>query len=167
MVVISARVSPACVAAKVSIGSTSPGCRVALLAHDFMSEMLDIDAPGARANCEAMWSAELAYAVGLMATDGNLARDGRHMTFVSRDHALVETLRRCLRLTALARPTRTPRGGTLYRVQWGSRTLYDWFLAVGLMPAKSLRLGALAVPDQYFGDFFRGCIDGDGTVLRY
>jgi len=129
--------------------------------------MLDIDAPGARANCEAMWSAELAYAVGLMATDGNLARDGRHMTFVSRDHALVETLRRCLRLTALARPTRTPRGGTLYRVQWSSRTLYDWFLAVGLMPAKSLRLGALAVPDQYFGDFFRGCIDGDGTVLRY
>jgi len=41
------------------------------------------------------------------------------------------------------------------------------FLIVGLMPAKSRRLGALAVPDQYFVDFFRGCIDGDGTVLCY
>jgi len=113
------------------------------------------------------WGAELAYAVGLMATDGNLSGDGRHLSFVSRVLDLVETLRHCLGLAAPARPLRTQRGGILYRVQWSSRTLYDWFLAVGLMPAKSRRLGALAVPDEFFVDFFRGCIDGDGTVLRY
>jgi hypothetical protein len=25
----------------------------------------------------------------------------------------------------------------------------------------------LAIPDEYFADFFRGCIDGDGSVLVY
>ncbi len=34
-------------------------------------------------------------------------------------------------------------------------------------PAKSLTLGALAVPDEYFADFFRGCVDGDGSVRVY
>jgi len=36
-----------------------------------------------------------------------------------------------------------------------------------LTPAKSLTLGPLSVPDEYFTDFFRGCIDGDGSVLIY
>ena len=31
----------------------------------------------------------------------------------------------------------------------------------------ALTLGPIAVPDQYFRDFFRGCIDGDGSVLTY
>jgi hypothetical protein len=30
-----------------------------------------------------------------------------------------------------------------------------------------LTLGPLAVPDEYFADFFRGCLDGDGSVLVY
>jgi hypothetical protein len=102
-----------------------------------------------------------------MATDGNLARDGRHVSFVSKDRDLVETLRRCLGVTTAARPLRTPRGETHYRVQWGDRRLYDWLLEVGLTPAKSLTLGPLAVPDQFFADFFRGCIDGDGSVKVY
>ena len=70
-----------------------------------------------------------------------------------------------LRVTTAARAIRTPRGGTLFRVQWGSRILYDWLLAGGLMPAKSRKLGQLAVPEEYFADFFRGCIDGDGSML--
>lgn len=28
-------------------------------------------------------------------------------------------------------------------------------------------MGPLAIPDEYFADFFRGCIDGDGSVLVY
>jgi hypothetical protein len=62
------------------------------------------------------WSADVAYVIGLIATDGNLGRK---------------------------RPV------------------------IGLTPAKSLTLGPLSVPDEYFADFFRGCIDGDGTMLVY
>jgi hypothetical protein len=38
---------------------------------------------------------------------------------------------------------------------------------VGLTPAKSLTLGPLAIPDEYFVDFFRGCVDGDGSIVSY
>ena len=52
-------------------------------------------------------------------------------------------------------------------MQWTSRRHYAWFVEVGLTPAKSLTLGALAIPDQFFADFFRGCIDGDGSIEVY
>ena len=28
-------------------------------------------------------------------------------------------------------------------------------------------LGPLGIPDDYFADFFRGCIDGDGSIVVY
>jgi len=123
--------------------------------------------PAAQRNTPLAWSAEAAYAVGLVATDGNLSSDGRHMSFISKDRDLVETFRRCLELTTVVRTLGTRAGNAVYRVQWCDRRLYDWFLSLGLMPAKSLRLGRLAVPDDRFVDFFRECIDGDGSVLVY
>jgi hypothetical protein len=89
------------------------------------------------------------------------------MSFISKDRDLVETFRRCLQLVTPVRTIRTRTGGTVYRVQWCDRRLYDWFIALGLTPAKSLRLGPLDVPDECLADVFRGCIDGDGTVLVY
>src|SRR2546427_7555872 len=125
-------------------------------------------APHRRASLARLdWSPELAYAVGLTATDGNLSADGRHMSFVSKDREVIETYRRCLEVTSEARTIRSRMGRTFYRVQWCDRPLYDWFVAIGLMPAKSLRLGPLAVPDERFADFFRGCVDGDGSILVY
>ena len=115
----------------------------------------------------AEWSAEFAYVVGLIATDGNLGRKKPVITLVSKDSELLETVRSCLALTT---PTRPHGGGYANRcrhLSWHDRCLYDRFRAIGLTPAKSLTLGPLAVPDEYFADFFRGCIDGDGTILVY
>lgn len=41
------------------------------------------------------WLPELAWAVGLIATDGNLSRDGRHLTVVSADRDLLASLKSC------------------------------------------------------------------------
>jgi hypothetical protein len=112
------------------------------------------------------WSSEIAYACGLMATDGNLSRRKGQMSFVSKDVDQVEALRHCLRLSA--RIVRAPSSkGFHHKVQWNDRRLYDWFVDLGLAPAKSRALGQLAVPDEFFADFFRGCVDGDGSVTVY
>ena len=111
------------------------------------------------------WSAQLAYAVGLLATDGNLSSDGRHLAIPSKDKALLETVKSCLGLGNTI--TLQTTGRAVHRLQWGDREFYDWLLCIGLTPAKSLTLGPLAVPDEYFADFLRGCIDGDGSITTY
>jgi hypothetical protein len=111
------------------------------------------------------WSPESAYALGLMATDGNLGRRKGQLSLVSKDLDQIETLRRCLRLEAKISRVRSSTG-FLHKVQWHDRGLYDWFLSVGLTPAKSRTPGPLTVPDKH-ADFFRGCIDGDRCVLGY
>jgi hypothetical protein len=114
----------------------------------------------------ATWSPSIAYAVGLIATDGNLSPDRRHLSIPSKDLDLLESLRDCLGLSNSI--TRHPSGrGRIHRLQWGDRLFYDWLLEIGLTPAKSLTLGPLAIPDEYFVDFFRGCIDGDGSITTY
>ncbi len=113
------------------------------------------------------WTSALAYAVGIIATDGNLSGDGRHLSIPSKDIDLLECLRRCLGLTNRIGQARSGHGRIYYKLQWSDRGLYDWLEGIGLTPAKSLTLGALAVPNEYFADFFRGCIDGDGSIITY
>jgi hypothetical protein len=114
------------------------------------------------------WSPELAYVVGLIATDGNLSPNGRHLTMTSADIDLLETVRACLGINvSIATVTGGYSGNRYYRLQWGDRGFYKWLLATGLMPAKSLKLGPLAIPDGYMPDFVRGCIDGDGSIVTY
>jgi hypothetical protein len=113
------------------------------------------------------WSAELAYVVGLIATDGNLGRRRPVITIFSKDADLLETVRYCLGLTTPVRDHRGGYGHHCSRLRWQDRALYEWFCEIGLSPAKSLTLRPLTVPDRYFADFFRGCIDGDGSVLVY
>src|SRR5207249_9328241 len=75
-----------------------------------------------------------------------------------------ETVKRCLQVTASI-SNQSP--GSCHRLQWGDRVFHRWLLDIGLTPAKSLTLGAIAVPDSCFRDFLRGCIDGDGSIMTY
>lgn len=54
-----------------------------------------------------------------------------------------------------------------YRLQLSSTQLFDWLLSIGLTPNKSLTLGPLKIPDEYFIDFLRGHLDGDGCITTY
>ena len=45
------------------------------------------------------WDPNLAYCVGLLATDGCLYNDGRHISFVSADIQLVELFKNLLKLS--------------------------------------------------------------------
>lgn len=113
------------------------------------------------------WTPQWAYAVGLIATDDNLSRRRGRVCIVSKDVELLEAFRQSLHLAAPIRPHAGGYGRRCHHLAWYDRRVYDWLLDVGLTPAKSLTLGSLAIPDEYFVDFFRGCIDGDGSIVTY
>ena len=112
------------------------------------------------------WSPDFAYTIGLITTDGNLSSDGRHVYFTSKDLELAELFKRILGLSN--KIGRKSRGGgeqkKYFVVQFGDINFYRFLLSIGLMPNKSKILNSLKIPDKYFKDFLRGCIDGDGNI---
>ena len=114
------------------------------------------------------WSSKFAYAIGLIATDGCLSGDRRHIDFTSKDEELVLKFRECLginnKVGIKQRGKDKYKMNTCFRVQFCDTNFYEFLVAIGLTPAKSKTLGKLSIPKEYFWDFLRGCIDGDGTI---
>jgi hypothetical protein len=119
-----------------------------------------------RCRVDCTWTPELAYAVGIFASDGNLSPDGRHLNITSKDLEMIENMKALLGLDN--KIGRKSRGGSLekkyFLLQFGDRNFYDFLLSIGLTPAKSKTIAEIAVPEIYFFDFFRGCVDGDGSI---
>lgn len=115
------------------------------------------------------WTPELAYIVGLITTDGNLSSNGRSIVMRSSEIPLLQTFKKCLRVSNKIGRT-SPCGYSRkcsYRIQIGMVQFYRWLLKIGLTPAKTYTLGALAIPNEYFPDFLRGHLDGDGSITIY
>jgi hypothetical protein len=112
------------------------------------------------------WSPDFAYAIGVIATDGNLSTDGRHLNVTSKDWEIVSAVKDILCLSN--RIGRKARGGSkeknYYVLQFGDRNFFEFLLTIGITPAKSRTLNAVSVPSEFFVDFLRGCIDGDGNI---
>lgn len=82
--------------------------------------------------------------------------------------ARIDTFRRILKLRNPIRPQ--PPGGLgvpALRVQFGDRLFYDWLVEIGFTPQKTYTIGPLSIPDEFFPDFLRGHLDGDGSVTAY
>jgi len=117
-----------------------------------------------------VWNSNLAYAIGLITTDGNLSPDGRHISLTSTDKSLIKTFTSCLQKQSKITPN--PKGGfpsskPAYRTQFSDVKLYRELLKIGLTPNKSLTLGPIKINAKYFNDFLRGHLDGDGSIVYY
>ena len=115
------------------------------------------------------WSVDLAYAVGLIATDGCLSRDERHLNLTSKDIDQIRTFKRCLGIKNKVglKNSGFNKNKKYYNLQFGDVILYKFLTGIGLTPAKSKTLGSLKIPRKYFFDFLRGCFDGDGSIHAY
>jgi hypothetical protein len=115
------------------------------------------------------WTPRLAYAVGLITTDGCLSKDKRHIDFTSADRQLVETLKNCLslknRIGAKSNGQNTQK--EYYHVQFSNTEFYDWLTSIGVTMKKSRNLKIVKVPRKYMRDFLRGHLDGDGSIFTY
>lgn len=77
---------------------------------------------------------------------------------------LLETFQKCLNLSNKIGSTENQR---CYRVQFSNVQLYNWLLKIGLFPAKTYTIGKIKIPDEFFRDFVRGHLDGDGNIRYY
>lgn len=115
------------------------------------------------------WSSNFAYAIGLIASDGCVSKDQRHITFVSKDLELAKKFKKALALTN--RFIMSGRGGETikryYTVRFGDKVFYQFLASIGLTSAKSKTIKFVKVPEHYFPDFLRGLFDGDGTFYTF
>ena len=85
------------------------------------------------------WSPRLAYAVGLLATDGCLSPPYL-IDLTSKDREQLENFRRCLGVELNI--TKKYSGDREYlRIQFKNTLFYNFLLSIGLTPAKSKTLG--------------------------
>lgn len=115
------------------------------------------------------WSADFAYAIGLITTDGNLSPDGRHINFTTKDFEQANNFQKSLGISyKLGRKSRGGGGPKRYYVvQFSDRFFYKFLNSIGLYKAKSRFISKILIPKKYFFDFLRGCFDGDGTTYSY
>lgn len=115
------------------------------------------------------WTADFSYAVGLITTDGSLSKDGRHLNLTSKDIEQLGTFSKILNLTNKIDTKKSSfnPSGKYFQIQFGNVKLYKFLLSIGLTPNKTKTLGSLLIPDEYFPDFLRGHLDGDGFTYSY
>lgn len=114
-----------------------------------------------------IWSESISYCVGLIASDGCLQKDGRHIDLTSIDIEQLTNFSRAIgrdfyigrKLSGSITPA--------YRIQFSDVAFYDFLLTTGLTPAKSMTISSLIIPDEYYADFLRGLFDGDGSCYSY
>ena len=109
----------------------------------------------------------MAYAIGLLATDGCLSSDGLLIDLTSKDEEQLLNFSKCVGVNFNIGNKWNLKGDKCLRIQFKNRIFYDFLLSIGLTPKKSLTIGKLKIPSKYFFDFLRGCFDGDGCFYSY
>ncbi len=79
---------------------------------------------------------------------------------------MVENFRKCLKLKNKigVKNSGSNKEKIYYVVQFSDVNLYDFLVGIGIIQAKSKTLATIEIPNEYFFDFLRGCIDGDGSI---
>lgn len=113
------------------------------------------------------WSANFAYAIGLIVSDGNLSRDGRHISFASKDLEQIQNYLKALGIKIFIGTVNTGLENQTYRVQFSDVYFWNFLSSIGIHPSKSRSIGVIAVPKGFLPDFIRGVFDGDGSFYSY
>lgn len=113
------------------------------------------------------WSSDMAYFIGLVASDGNLYHGKTSYTIrislQEKDKDILYSLQKIIGLGTI-QLRKMPVGSDQYILSIHNKSLYNKLLELGLTPNKSKTLPWLDVPQEYSCDFVRGFFDGDGSI---
>ncbi len=104
------------------------------------------------------------YLLGSIITDGCVVlknNKARRVSIDSKDISWLNTIASLIEPNLRVRET----GGS-YRLDINSTELCEWLHKWNCGPCKSLTVTLPNIPSQYFVDFVRGCIDGDGSISQ-
>jgi len=123
--------------------------------------------PTPKARVVIKWSADFAYAIGLIVSDGNVSRNGRTITFASKDIDQIENFLKALKISNTIGIVNKGFKNQTYRTQISDVYFWSFLKTIGIHPNKSKTIEIIAVPDRYMFDFIRGVFDGDGSFYYY
>lgn len=124
--------------------------------------------PKPKGKIDIKWSANFAYAIGLIVSDGNLSINRRHIAFVSKDIEQINNFKKCFNIPDIKiGETFSGAKNKAFRVQFGDVLFYEFLNSIGVTQKKSKTIGELEIPKKYFFDFLRGSFDGDGSFYSY
>lgn len=120
-------------------------------------------------NLDKINQADLWYVIGYIVTDGYLSIDGRHINITSKDRGHLYKIRNTLQLqNKIGRKARSTEKIKRYsQLEFGDVNFYKYLNKIGITTRKSLTLGSLKINGEYFSDFFRGVVDGDGNISTW
>lgn len=128
--------------------------------------------PKANSNFFKVWSNDMAYILGFIVTDGCLVehKNGYHALNITNKNRSI--LKKMLRVMGSNHKISIkPRGGIpnnkYFQIQIRDRHIYGDLLRLGLTPRKSKTVRLPRIPNEFFGDFIRGCFDGDGSITTW
>lgn len=113
------------------------------------------------------WSADFAYAIGLITSDGCLSRNGRNIIFTSKNKDQIENFLKALSIKVFIGNNWSGSKNLSYRVQFSDKFFWNFLNSIVLMPNKSKVIEKVNIPKNYFFDFLRGLFDGDGSIYSY
>ncbi|MCL5407033.1 MAG: LAGLIDADG family homing endonuclease [Patescibacteria group bacterium] len=113
------------------------------------------------------WSPNMAYILGFFAADGcltiNSKRNNKYIEFVSTDKEIIENIKKCLKSNhKIGLRIGKVNCKDAYRLQIGSKKIFQDLVRIGFMPNKSNVMQFLTVPAKFLSHFVRGYFDGDG-----
>ncbi len=115
-----------------------------------------------------VWTPEMAYVLGFFAADGNLTlgKRGNHfLEFTSCDLEIIEKIRKVMGCAhKISMRNRSVKWKISYRIQIGSKNMFNDLTRLGLTPNKSKSLILPVIPIDHLTHFLRGYFDGDGNV---
>lgn len=123
--------------------------------------------PIPKSKVELKWSSDFAYAIGLIVSDGNVARNGRTITFASKDVDQIENFLKALKISNSIGVVNKGLKNQTYRTQISDIYFWSFLKTIGIHPNKSKTIEIIAVPDRFMFDFIRGVFDGDGSFYSY
>ncbi|MDP3697210.1 MAG: LAGLIDADG family homing endonuclease [Candidatus Taylorbacteria bacterium] len=117
------------------------------------------------------WLSKMAYVLGFFTADGNMIRNKRGAHFIDfyiTDRDILEKIKKLLgsnhKISIRDRRKVNPNYKIGYRLQIGSKMMFNDLINLGLMPNKSKVVRMPSVPSKYVSHFVRGYFDGDGHV---